>query len=550
MSSNNITEGDFRKLTDVLDIRQIIEEAAGEHLPDLDEAVVTHEPAEPAQQPQVATIHSSTHHSHAQVGVLTDNWPAPRALRSPAIPAFPLATLSSWHRTFVEDLADQVSCGVDGPAVISLGILSGAAANTCATRLECDHPVQLWCLWIAESGEGKSPVVDRCRRPLRDAQDRLLAAHAERVRSGSIDLLIEQQRLADAKRTAAKAEAEPDIAAARDSMRAIAARIELLKPRRPPRLTATETSPAGLVHQLAQPGERLILASDEASEIFGGILRRNRKQEEEFQALLQAYSGSSIEHGRGNGGFYILRPALTMAAAIQPDAFGRLMKVGSFHDQGLLARFLITKPKPTIETRKPPNSLLAEDTDYDRRIASLLRLAPGSPRILFLSQPAKASLDSFASAVDERCGPGGDLELCRGWARKLRGNVIRLATVLSLADDVDAAEIGIDAMVRAQVLGTYFLEHAMALFGAGVEFLSDHNAEVVLKWIRNRREVAFAHRDAVRAHGGRMTGEDVADALNVLVERGYLRAQRHAERGPGRPRGLDYEVHPRVLKNH
>jgi hypothetical protein len=410
--------------------------------------------------------------------------------------------------------------------------------------------VQLWCLWVAETGDGKTPVLDRCRRPLQHAQERLLAAHAELVRSGNIDLLIEQKRLTDATRRAAKADTEPDITAARDDMRAISARLELLKPRRPPRLKATEASPAGLVQELAQPGERLILATDEASEIFGGILRRNRKQEEEFQALLQAYSGSSIEHGRGNGGLYIRRPALAIAGAIQPDAFGRLMKVTSFHDQGLLARFLITKPPSTIETRESPRPLLAADTEYDLRTASLLRLDPCAPRTLFLTPTAHANLDAFALGIDERCRPDGDLELCRGWARKLRGHVIRLATILTLADDVDATQVGIDAMTRAQVLGTYFLEHAMALFGAGVEFLSDHNAEVVLKWIRNRREGAFAHRDAVRAHGGRMTAEDVAEALDVLLEHGYLRAHRDNGGGTGRPRGPRYQVHPRVLRPH
>jgi replicative DNA helicase len=552
MSSNNLTEGDFCKLTDLLDLHQIVKEETGEDLTELDELIVGHEPADSAtlQTPLVTRRESVTQASDIQVAAPPEDWPVPRALRSPVIPTFPLDALSSWHRTFVEDLADQLSCGVDGPAVISLGILSGAAANTCATRIECDHPVQLWCLWVAETGDGKTPVMDRCRRPLQHAQERLQAAHAELVRSGTIDLLIEQKRLTDATRRAAKADTEADVTAARDDMRAISARLELLKPRRPPRLKATEASPAGLVQELAQPGERLILATDEASEIFGGILRRNRKQEEEFQALLQAYSGSSIEHGRGNGGLYIRRPALAIAGAIQPDAFGRLMKVTSFHDQGLLARFLITKPQQTIETRESPRPLLDSDTEYDLRTASLLRLDPCAPRTLFLAATAHASLDSFATAIDKRCRPGGDLELCRGWARKLRGNVIRLGTVLTLADDVEATEVGIDAMVRAQVLGTYFLEHAMALFGAGVEFLSDHNAEVVLKWIRNRREGAFAHRDAVRAHGGRMTAEDVADALDVLLEHGYLRAQRDHGGGPGRPRGPRYQVHPRVLRPH
>lgn len=550
MSSNNPPEGDFSKVTDFLDLRQIVKEETGQDLTDLEDLIVQREPARTAtlQTPHVSSMTSDTLASDIQVAAPPEDWPVPRALRSPVIPTFPLHALSSWHRTFVEDLADQLSCGVDGPAVISLGILSGAAANTCATRIECDHPVQLWCLWVAETGDGKSPVMDRCRLPLQQAQERLQAVHAEVVRTGNVDLLIEQKRLTDATRRAARAETDSDIAAARDDMRAISARMELLNPRRPPRLTATEASPAGLVRELAQPGERLTLATDEASEIFGGILRRNRKEQEEFQALLQAYSGSSIEHGRGNGGSYIRRPALAIAGAIQPSAFGRLMKVTSFHDQGLLARFLITKPPPMIETRGSPRPLLAADTEYDLRTASLLRLDPCTPRTLFLTAAAHASLDSFASAIDERCRPGSDLELCRGWARKLRGHLIRLATVLTLADADDATQVGIDAMVRAQVLGTYFLEHAMALFGAGVEFLSDHNAEVVLKWIRNRREGGFAHRDAVRAHGGRMSAEEVADALDVLLEHGYLRAQRDHGGGPGRPRGPRYQVHPRVLK--
>jgi hypothetical protein len=552
MSSNNLTEGDFCKVTDLLDLHQIIKEETGEDLTQLEDLIVAHERAGAAtlQAPHVTSTKSNPEASDIQVAAPPEDWPVPRALRSPVIPTFPLHALSSWHSTFVEELADQLSCGVDGPAVISLGILSGAAANTCATRIECDHPVQLWCLWVAETGDGKSPVMDRCRLPLEHAQEHRQSAHAELVRSGNVDLLIERKRLTDATRRAARAETDSDIAAARDDMRAISARLELLKPRRPPRLTATEASPAGLVRELAQPGERLTLATDEASEIFGGILRRSRKEQEEFQALLQAYSGSSIEHGRGNGGLYIRRPALAIAGAIQPSAFGRLMKVTSFHDQGLLARFLITKPPSMIETRGSPRPLLAADTEYDLRAASLLCLDPCAPRALFLTATAHASLDSFASVIDERCRPGGDLELCRGWARKLRGNVIRMATVLTLADDVESTQVGIDAMIRAQVLGKYFLEHAMALFGAGVEFLSDHNAEVVLKWVRNRREGVFAHRDAVRAHGGRMTGEDVADALDVLLEHGYLRAQRDHGGGPGRPRGPRYQVHPRVLRPH
>lgn len=547
MASNYVTKGDFRSVTDLIDIREIVREELGEEL--LEPALVPeHTGVEIPMPSHTGTMDNETHPSSAPVAVLPVDWPVPQALRSPIIPDFPLEALHSWHRTFVEDLADQFSCGVDGPAIISLGILSGAAANTCATRIECDHPLQLWCLWISETGEGKSPVLDRCSRPLRDAQERRLAAHAELVRSGNVDLLIERQRLADARRRAAKATSEDEATAARDDMCAISARIELLKPRRPPRLTATEASPAGLVHQLAQPGERLILATDEASEIFGGILRRNRKQEEEFQCLLQGYSGSPIEHGRGNGGIYILRPALAIAGAIQPNAIGRMMKVASFHDQGLLARFLMAKPRPTRVVRSAPRPPLVENMEYDRKVAALLRLDPASPRILLLSGEAKTSLDSFALAIDERCQPGGDLEVCRGWVRKLRGNVIRLATVLTLADDADSTQVDVDAMERAQVLGRYFLEHAVALFGVGAEFLSDHNAEVVLKWLRNRREAAFPYRDAVRAHGGRLTAEDVAEALELLVERGYLRAQRNSGGGPGRPRGPHFEVHPRLLR--
>ena len=550
MSSRNSNHSNFCAATDRLDIRAIMKEELGKNRGDCKEEGFTQEPVAPQlthadeteQEPQPWPCDT-------RFDISAAGWPIPRALRSPVVPDFPLDALSGWHRTFVEELADQFSCGVDGPAVISLGILSGAAANTCATRIECDHPVQLWCLWVTETGEGKSPVLDRCRGPLHAAQERRLAAHTQSIRSGKVDLLIEQQRLADAKRRAAKAETEPEVIAARDDMQAIASRIELLKPGRPPRLTATETSPAGLVQQLSQPGERLILATDEASEIFGGILRRNRKQEEEFQTLLQAYSGSAIEHGRGNGGAYILRPALAVAGAIQPDAIGRMMRVASFHDQGLLARFLMVKPKPAIEARKPPRPPLTESSEYDRKVASLLDLDPCSPRILFLSEAAQASLDAFGAGIDGRCQPGGDLEFCRGWVRKLRGNVIRLATVLTLADDVGALQVAVDAMVRAQVLGNYFLAHAVALFGAGVEFLTDQNAALVLKWLRNRRQDTFSHRDAVRAHGGRMTAEDVADALDVLVEHGYLRAQRTAGRGVGRPRGPHYEVHPRVLRS-
>jgi replicative DNA helicase len=501
--------------------------------------------------PEARPVDASARQSVTSAEQPSDDWPMPEALRSPTIPDFPLEALGDWHRRFVEELAEELRCCVDGPGAMSLAILSGAAANTCMTRVEHDHPIQLWTLWITESGEGKSPVMARCLQPMRLVQDRLSRDHAEMAHERSLELIVERRRLSDASRRAAKSDSEAEALAARKEMRSIHARILTLSAGgQPLRLTTTDATPAGLVRGLAQPGQRLILATEEASEIFWGILRRSRQDQEDIQAMLQAHSSAPIEHDRGNGSsVYLARPALSIAAAMQPVAFDKVMAVPSFHDQGLIARFLLTKPRPRTGARLPPRQRVRHETEYDRRVTALLNLDPSQPgRVLVLNDGANERLESLAAEIDERCDEGGDLHCCKAWAGKLRGNVIRLASVMALADDPATTVIEATIMERAENLGRYFLGHAVALFRTGAEFVDDHNAEIVLKWIKNRRQGSFSHRQAMRSHGGRLRGEDVMDALELLEHRGYIRRGEDVRRPLGRPRAPSYLVHPRVLQ--
>ncbi len=150
--------------------------------------------------------------------------------------------------------------------------------------------------------------------------------------------------------------------------------------------------------------------------------------------------------------------AMTPVTAVTPDAAAILMHDPVLKDQGLLGRMLPTAPDSASGTRmwkEPPASADAAIRRYGARLLSILEaplpMAEGkrnelAPRRLVLSAGARAAWIAFADHVEAQLGDAGGLAAIRPLANKLAEHAARIAGVLAIVNDLDAAEITTEAM--------------------------------------------------------------------------------------------------------
>ena len=112
-------------------------------------------------------------------------WPDPEPLdRESPPPVFPLGTLPGWLQSYVASVADHHEVPVDMPAMLALAAVSGGISKRVVGSLRGSDgsgwlvPANLYIMVAANSGTGKTPVLDRIMRPIRDLESDLWRAAA------------------------------------------------------------------------------------------------------------------------------------------------------------------------------------------------------------------------------------------------------------------------------------------------------------------------------------------------------------------------------------
>jgi hypothetical protein len=286
-----------------------------------------------------------------------------------------------------------------------------------------------------------------------------------------------------------------------------------------------------------------------------------------LELILKAHSGDYCAVDRiGRASFVLRAPALTLALTVQPDVIAGLARKPGFRGRGLLARFCYAVPRSRVGSRAADSAPIPSDVraEYARAITRLLELQHAEARddelvarVIKLDRAARKILMDAKAALEPRLAPGGDLDAITDWASKLTGTMARVALLLHLGDAARdpttavAAEVDGETMIRALRIGDYLTGHALAAFAAMGADPAIEDARYVLAWLRRTQRTTLSRRDVQRAMPTKFPkAENVEPALNVLLDRGYLRScadPRHREgRGPGRPAGAEYDVHPDV----
>lgn len=456
---------------------------------------------------------------------------APEPLRRPLPPAepYPLEALGSVLGAAAERIHDVVQAP---PELCGQAVLAAASLATQAhADVEIDgriEPLSLWCVTIAESGERKSGVYDQALKAHADYQKDLVSKHHDELKAYK----LEQQ----AYETACKQFTQGKKAGASRESIYQGLSDQGAEPEAPllPVILMQEPTLEG-VHKLMEKGNPSIgLFSDDGAEFLGGhaMSKDNRaKSAAGFSKLWDRGEFSRVRAGDGAGQFYGKRMALHLM--IQPVIAESVLSDDVLKGQGFLARCLLAYPASRIGQRQYRPIDLSTDPAmlrYWGRMTELLRMPPPlaidtrnqlAPRRMNLDHEAHWAWIGLHDAI-ESATPDAYVNV-KAWASKAPAQALRIAGVLTLAENPAAVSIGVDAILRAGQLVDYYMSEAARLAGVAMIPLDVKNAELLHKWAIERNKAYFHSREVINGGPNALRTREIFDrAVGQLTRAGWV----------------------------
>lgn len=514
-------------------------------------------PSEPTSEPPNADTLAEALPPAASIEP-NEDWP-PLPVSSTPLPNFPLAALPAPLREEAESRAGLCQVSPDAVILPMLTAIGTAAAKRVRIRVGRSlHPTHSWAFLPMASGEGKTPVLEQSTRSFHEAQRNWqegTAADAWR-RSVQIDVLRDEykERFKELRVLRARPAESQDVEEQqRLEARLIGIKQQLdeLKAPTPSRFLCEDTTPQALVQLLAGNQNPLLLASSEGSVLLNSACGSSVSGQH-IEALLKAYSGEDIYVDRvSRPPLHVSSPVLGMILATQPVVVRELLRARVAAGRGLWERFLYAVPPTMVGRRKPVGLLDCDDTGYyDALVGSLLR-QPSSDtpsRVLDFEPQAERLFDDCCLAVDRRMADGDfAIEPMRGWAAKMRMNLLRMSAVLHLASEGGEREdvVCTETVRNAISLMDVAVHHARYVLVALPEEDDDEN--YLIHQLQRDRE-PITRRDLFRRVQIRFRSVGLLnDTLDRMAAKGVIRVreERHLR---GRPTHWVH-LHPQLRPN-
>jgi hypothetical protein len=468
------------------------------------------------------------------------------------VPPFPVEALPTPLESFVVAAAEQTRTPVD----LVVGFALGALATVTAGRADVSpwpgwvEPVNLWTAPIASPGEGKSPAFSVAVAPILAVEASLRDRKGREVAEAQTLRRIEEQRLSDAEREAARAKAQQERMSAEEMARALAAALAEHAEPHIPELFATDCTPEAIEDALADNRGRFAWLSDEAGLFTMAAGRYTR--EANPQNFLTAWSGGPLKAKRIGRRASVPRAVLSVSCAVQPVMLTRATRHAELIGTGFLDRFLFLMPRSIVgyrsSSRTPDRSVEMAQWEWTiTRLFDALDPLP-SPRQLVFDAKAEAGFVDWRERTEEQRRPDGLLAPVVQWSTKLDGQFTRLAGLLTLVDDANATTITAEIVDRVVELLDYFAHHARAAFALAGADGPMAIAREVAAWIVAGNRQTFTRRECFRAFDHRIaTVGELEPILELLTEYGYIRlSEPEVAAGRGRP-SIVYEVNPSLF---
>ncbi|MFC0282540.1 DUF3987 domain-containing protein [Camelimonas abortus] len=411
-------------------------------------------------------------------------------------------------------------------ATASLAVQGHADIEIPATRQT--KPSSLFMITIGESGERKSSVDHHALRAVRIREKELHHAHAEEMKEylkSKAAWDIQRKRLMNS----------------RTNDEEVSKRLEQIgdEPQPPlmPMLMCGEPTFEGLAKLLAGGQPTMGVFSDEGGAFIGGHGMSADNRLRTAAGFSGLWDGTPVKRVRVlDGSSTIYGKRVSLHLLVQPAAASLLLGDPVMRDQGFLSRLLVSAPASTAGTRmqrQPSPEAYLTLEQYDARILTLLRrrlpLALKArndlePRTIPLAAGALPAWNDYANSVERRLGPRQPLEPVKGFGSKLAEHALRIAAVLALVEDIEAAEIPAETFARAMVLAEYYAAEALRLFGQGQADPELDRAERLRQWLLAHPYEHVSLRLLVqRGPNGLRDSKTMNAAIGVLEKHGWLR---------------------------
>lgn len=386
-------------------------------------------------------------------------------------------------------------------------------------------PLSLFALTVAESGDRKSAADRLALRAHHDRQHQLLESY-KAEKNAYRDKRDAYQRCRELVLDSAKGSAE--------SVASELSKLEEPAPPLMPFILAEEPTLEGLQKSLLHGYPSQGLFSDEGGQFFGGHANRPENLLKTAAGLSKLWDGSLLARIRAAEGESASRSGcrLSLHMMIQPIVAQQVLTNPILQGQGFLARFLVAWPQSMAGTRFYRNVDPLQDTrlvHYWQCMAHLLSLALPldeagqlSPPALSLEQDALVAWISTHDEIEVELGKGGDLQEIKPTAAKGAENVLRIAGVLAVIEEVSAITRPI--VERAAALVHWYLAEALRLCNPAKAEPYLIEAQRLFDWLSAKAWVTFEAR-ALQREGPRFARKSAAQRdqlLSVLVEHHYL----------------------------
>jgi hypothetical protein len=377
--------------------------------------------------------------------------------------------------------AQAIAAAVQCPEVIAGNAVLAATAFAAQALVDVHvdgriTPTSLFVLTVAGSGERKTSADNLAMGPVYAFQKRVHAKYLEDLKAYRVLC-----------KGLAKGDVPPDA------------------PTDPTAIIQDTTNDAmirGLIY--GRPSQALVLS--EGGSFLGGYAMSRDAMLRTATFLATIWSGDMISQARVTGRHMASDRRLTVHLRGQPDVVAKFVGNELLQNQGLLPRFLMAEPESHIGHRLYAKRNIQEDPAYqayvdrlDGLLAVELPIGAGGglrPRALLLSDAAYPLWVAAHDAIERASAPDGALDRMQAYAAKLAEHILRIAGVITLIEDPDAAEVAGPTMEGAIRLAHFYLHEAGRLMiRPGDPGLSQ--AKALLDWLR-RQPSPIALRDVYR----------------------------------------------------
>jgi hypothetical protein len=459
-----------------------------------------------------------------------DEWGEPIPLIDDvATPSFPVEVLPAWMADYVAAVADDLQVAVDLPANLALGALAVAVLGNSTVdypRQNWTQPLNLYIAVVLPPSAGKSPAKSAIFKVLEELEHKRIGLAAANLADHESERRIKEKAQRANEEKAAKSKGvEGD--AAREEARALAAEIALMAKPASGKLLVDDVTTEALGVELADAGGAIAVVSAEGG-LFDRIAGLYSDQIANMDLYLEGWGGGRYSVSRiGRPPILVPRANLCVVTTVQPAVLDVIGGRRDFAGRGLTARFLITCPPSNVGRRdrlRPSKATTHIRKAYESAITDIADTCQTGTPVLRIEGTGSDTFALWDQSLEDRLGPGEDLEDMAEWVGKLRACVLRVAALLHLAHGHGGTVISSQTMEAAITLGNYYLAHAQAVMTKWGVDGRVVQAQRILEWARRGGRSEFSARDVQRSNNRTFTSvEDTRAPLELLIERGWIR---------------------------